>query len=210
MEFFDNHAFQLWAIQFLVVLFLAGGAVALAVGVGLLVDSAGTLRFLFALNRWVTTQRALRPLDVSHDTRPLVQKHRRWLAVVFITGAVLAIAGLATQFDTQAVGFVLGLDTRASSAASWLVASIRWALIAGNLAAIVAGIMLGFFPGAMAALEARGGRWYSERQFVRSADTMNLSLDHWVAASPRSAGGIITVAGLVLVGGVGILFFGIR
>ena len=210
MEFIDSYAFRHWAVQFLVVLFLAGGLMALAVGVGLIVGSAGTLRFFVAMNRWVSTRRAFKPLEVPRDTRQAVQKHRRWLAAAFIAGAAYAIVGLAAGFDARAVSFVFGLDPRPSSVASWLVESVRWALIVGNLAAIVIGIMLGFFPGAVAALEARGGRWYSDRQLVKGADEMNLSLDNWVAASPRAAGWIITVAALVLLGDFGIVLFGVR
>ena len=51
---------------------------------------------------------------------------------------------------------------------------------------------------------------YSDRQLAKGADAMNLSLDNWVAASPRSTGWIITVAGLVLVGTFGIMASGIR
>lgn len=210
MEFIDSHEFQRWAVQFLAVLFLAGGLMTVAAGVGLIVGSAWTLRLFAAMNRWVSMRRALKPIEIPRDTRPAVLKHRRWLAAAFVAGAAFAIAGLATGFDARAIGFVFGLDMRPSSVTSWLVESVRWALIVGNLAAIVIGIMLGFFPGALAALEARGGRWYSERQLVKSADEMNLSLDNWVAASPRSAGWIITVAGLVLVADFAIMLFGIR
>lgn len=210
MEFIGNYAFQHWAVQFLVVLFLVGGLMTLAVGVGLIVGRAGTLRFLVAMNRWVSTRRAFKPLEVTRDTRQGVQMHRRWLAVVFIAGATFSLFGLATWFDARAVSFVFGLDARPSSVASWLVESVRWVLIVGNLTAIVIGIMLGFFPDALAALEARGSRWYSDRQLVKGGDAMNLSLDNWVAASPRAAGWLITVAGLVLVGNYGIMLSGIR
>lgn len=210
MELIDSYAFQRWAVQFLVMLFLAGGLMAFVVGLGLIIDSAGTLRFFVAMNRWVSTRRAFMQLDGLRDTRRLVQKHRRWLAAVFVAGAAFALVGLVTGFDAKAVGFVFGLGTRPSSVASWLVESARWMLIVGNLTAIVVGIMLGFVPGALAALEARGGRWYSEQRLVKGADTMNLSLDNWVAASPRFAGWIITVAGLVLVGNFAIMWFVIR
>lgn len=210
MQFIDSYAFQLWAVQFLVVLFLVGGLITVTVGVGLIVDSAGTLRFFVAMNRWVSTRRVYRPVEDPRDTRRPVQQYRRWLAVVFIAGAAFAIVGLGTGFDARAVSLVFGLDTRPSSVASWLVEAVRWVLIVGNLTAIVIGIILGFFPEAMAALEARDGRWYSGRRLVNDADTMNFSLDNWVAASPRAAGWIITVAGLLLVGDFGILLFGVR
>lgn len=210
MEFIDSYAFRQWAFQFTVVLFLVGGLAVLAVGVGLIVARAGTLRFFVAMNRWVSTRRAFKPIEVARDTRQAVQRHRRWLAVVFIAGAAFALYGLATWFDARAVSFVFGLDPRPSSVASWLVESVRWVLIVGNLTAIVIGIMLGFFPDALAALEARGSRWYSDRQLVKGGDAMNLALDNWVAAFPRSAGWIITVAGLILVGDFGIMLSGIR
>ena len=205
MEFIGNYAFQQWAIQFLVVLFLVGGIMTLAVGVGLIVGRAGTLRFFVSMNRWVSTRRAFKPIEVARDTRQAVQKHRRWLAVVFIAGALFAVYGLGTGFDAGAISFVFGLDAQPSSVAAWLVESIRWVLIVGNLAAIVVGIMLAFFFDALAALEARGSRWYSDRQLVKGGDDMNLSLDNWVAASPRAAGAIIAVAASILVGDYGIM-----
>jgi len=210
MEFLDSHAFQQWAVQFLGVLFLVGGLMALAVGVGLIVGSAGTLRFLAAMNRWVSTRRAFKPIEIPRDTRQAVQKHRRWLAAALIAGAAFSIFGLAAWFDAGAVSFVFGLDARPSSIASWLVESARWALIAGNLAAIVIGIMLRFFPGAVAALEARGSRWYSDRQLVKGADKMNLALDNWVAESPRASGWMIAIAGLLLAGDFGIILAVVR
>ena len=91
-----------------------------------------------------------------------------------------------------------------------LVESVRWVLIVGNLTAIVIGTILDFFPDALAAPEARDDRWYSDRRFVKGADAMNLSLDNRVAAPPRGAGWIITVAGLVLVGDFGIMLFRVR
>lgn len=209
MEFIDSYALQYWAVQFLVVLFFVGGLVALAVGVGLLVCSAGTLRFLAAMNRWVSTRRVFRPTEVSRDIPLPAQKHRRWLAVVFIAGAAVAIYGLGTGFDAQAVSRIFGLNLRSSSVGAWLVDSVRWALIVGNLTAIVIGMVLGFFPDALAAVEARAGRGHSYQRLVNGADTMNLALDNWVAASPRAAGWVIAVAGLVLVGDFGIVLSGV-
>lgn len=208
MQFIHSHAFQAWAVQFLAVLFLVGGLAVLAVGVGLVGGSARTLRFFTTLNRWVSTRRAGRPFEIPHDTRQAVQKHRRWLAVVFVAGAAFALYGLGARFDVRAAGFMFGIDTQAASGAAWLVESVRYVLIAGNLAAVVIGIMLGFFPHALTALEARGGRWYSDRQLVKGANTMNLALDKWVAASPRAAGWIMVVAGLVLAIDFGIILLG--
>lgn len=210
MDFIDNFVIQGWAVQFLVTLFLAGGLMTLAVGVGLIVGSAGTLRFFVAVNRWVSTRSIIGPVEDSRVAGRPVQKFRRWVAVAFIAGASFALYGLATAIDAQEVSRALGLDTRPSSTASWLAESAKWVLIVGNLAAVVAGTILGFFPGALAALEVGGARRYAFRRLVKGADTMNQSLDNWVAASPRAAGWVIAIAGLVLLGNLGIVLFGVR
>jgi hypothetical protein len=204
-----SYAFQHWAVQFVAVLFLAGGLAVLAIGVGLIVASAGTLRLIAAMNRWVSTRRAFRAIEVPRDTSRAVQKNRRWLAIIIAAGAAYAVYGLGMKFDARAVGFILGLDTR-SFVISWLIDAGRWALIAGNLVAMAIGIMLGFFPHALAALEASGGRWYSDRQLIKRGDVMHLALDDWVAASPRTAGWIITVAALILLGSFGFVLSAMR
>ena len=205
-----SFASQHWAFQFLVVLFLVGGLATLGVGAGLIMGSAGTLRFLIFMNRWVYARRASGPIADFGDTGRSVQNRRRWLAVLFIAGAAYAIWGLGTWFAPGAVSHALGLDMSPSSVARWLIASARWTLIVGSLAAIVIGISFGFFPEALAALEARGGNGNFFRRLAQGANTMNLPLDRWVAASPLAAGWIITVAGLILVGDYAFVLFGGR
>jgi len=205
-----SFASQHWVFQFLVALFLVGGLVTVGVGMGLIVGSAGTLRFLASMNRWVYARRASGPIGDLRATGQSVQNRRRWLAVLFVAGAAYAIWGLGTWFDAGAVSHAFGLDARPSSVAPWLVESARWALIMGSLAAIVIGISFGFFPEALAALGARGGRGHFFRRLAQGANTMNLPLDSWVAASPRAAGWIITLAGVVLVGDFAFVLFGAR
>lgn len=210
MEFINSHLFRQWAMQSLVVLFFVGGLVGLTVGACLIFYSERTLRFFDALNRWVSMSWVSKPLEIPRDTTQAVQKYRRWLAVFFIAGAVFSIFVLATKFDARAVISMFNLNTLRAPVASWLVESARWILIVGNLVAIAVGIMLGFFPAAISALEASGGRWYSEWRLVKGADTMNLSLDQWVAAFPRTTGVIFMLTTLILVGNFGFILFGLR
>lgn len=210
MSFIDNFALQHWAFRFLAALFLVGGLTTFVVGMGLIVDSAATLQFLGAMNRWVSTRRMLGLFVGSGDPGRPVHKFQGWLAVVFVAGAAFAIVGLGTGFDARAVSVAFGLDTRPSSASLWLVESARWALIAGNLFAIAIVAGLAFFPETRAASQGRSGRWYSVRRLAKNANAMNMRLDGWVAASPRAAGWIITAAGLVLVGNLAIVLLKIR
>ena len=205
-----SFAFRDWVARFLVVLFLVGGAGMLVAGLGLIFRSAATLRFFSSMNRWVSTRRTLRPVEIPRDTGLTVQKFRLPLGAIFIVCGAYAIYSLVTEFNAHAAILLLGLDVFRPSFATWVVDSIRWILIVGNAAGIVVGIMLAFFPGAMAALEARGSRWYSERQVARNRDEMNLTLDDWVARHPRVSGCLITGFALLLLGAFGLLLPAIR
>jgi hypothetical protein len=209
-QILSNSAFRQWVIQALTVFFLVWGLVGIAVGVSLIVNSDRTLRLLGTLNRWVSMRSASRPLEIPRDTTQAVQRHRYWLGAVFIAGGAFATFILATKFDAKAATHMLNLTALRPVVALLIVDSARWILIAGNLVVVAAGILLAFFPAALAALEAGGSAWFSERRALRGADTPNLSLDNWVSAHPRGAGVIITVAALLMASNVGIMLLGMR
>jgi hypothetical protein len=206
----DNYSFRQWVAQALTVFFVVGGIVGVAVGLSLITNSERTLRFFGTMNRWVSMRRATRPLEIPRDTSRTAQKHRRWLAAAFIAGGAFATFILATKFDAGAANQLLNLTALHPSIASWIVASVRWILIVGNLIAVLVGILLAFFPAALVALEAGGGSWFSERRLFKGADTPNLSLDKWVAAYPRQAGAIIAAGALLMLGSFGIMLLGMR
>jgi hypothetical protein len=191
---------RLWLAQATVMYFVVGGAALLAFGLSLIFNSSGTLRFVEYMNRWVSMRGASKSLEVPRDTRHAVLKYRYLFAVIFVTGGIYASYGLLLEFNAVAVIKLLGLEKMHPNAAGWLVDSLRWFLVTGNLAAIVAGIMLAFFPDRVAKLEAQAGRWISMRQATKGADDMKIKLDSWVAVYPRAIGAAIAVIGLVMVG----------
>lgn len=204
-----SYSVRLWLAQSATVFFLIAGVFLLLIGVGLLMNSAGTLRAFGAMNRWVSLRRATKPLEVQRDIQPAVRKYRYVLGAVFFAGGGFALIGLLTQYDHRAVITLFNLDYFHPVYATWLADALRWMLLAGNVLAMAAGVMLVFFPDALMALEARGGAWYSERQAVRGADTMRFTLDVWVAEQPRAAGAIITLFALALIGTFALLLPGI-
>jgi len=201
----ESHAFRLWLAQAIVAFFLVAGVALFAVGISLVVNSVGALRFFGGMNRWVSMRRATKSLEVPRDTRQAVQKYRHWLAAIFVLGGAFAIFGLLTQFDAAAVIFVFNLDFLKPVFSIWLIDSVRWMLVAGNLLAMVTGILLAFFPDVVVNMEARGSHWYSERKITKGADQLNLKLDAWVSAHPRIAGWGIVFFALVLIGAFGLL-----
>lgn len=196
---------RLWLAQSTVIFFLIGGVALLAVGAGLIVNSAGTLRFFSGMNRWVSMRRVSKPLEIPRDTRQLVQRYRYWFAAIFVAGGVFAIFTLFTQYDEAAVIFAMSLGFLKPSFAGWLVDSLRWFLILGNLLAVTVGILLAVSPDTVVRLESGSGRWYSERQVTKGADRQNLKLDAWVEANPRPAGWGIVFFALTLIGAFGLM-----
>lgn len=206
----NSNAFRQWIAQALAVFFLVGGIVGVAVGVSLIANSARTLRAFDILNRWISMRPASRSLEIPRDTTRVVQKHRLWLAAIFIAGGAFATYILATQYDANAARDLLNLKAVHPMIALWLVDAGRWILIVGNLAAVAVGILLAFFPDALAAFEVRGKTWFSERRHTKGADTQHLSLDGWVVAHPRLAGIVITAGSLLMMAAIGIMLLGSR
>lgn len=206
----NSDAFRQWIAEVLTVFFLTGGIVGVIVGVGLIVNSARMLRFFDTLNRWVSMRPISRPLEIPRDTTQVVQKHRRWLAVLFIAGGAFATYILVTKYDANAARDLLNLKSVHPLIAYSIVDGARWILIVGNLAAVVVGGLLAFYPEKLAAIEVCGSTWFSERKHTKGADRQHLSLDSWVAAQPRRAGIIITAGSLLMMGAIVFMLLGSR
>lgn len=180
--------------------FFIGGLVAAAVGAGLILRSTSVFRLFGVMNRSVSTRRLLKPLEIPRDSSGFVWKYRRPIAVIFAIGAIYSLYGLIAHVDNVAVVTTLKLKYP-TAAVLWVIESARLFLIVGCAVSLAVAILLGLFPDAMRALEARTSRWVSTRRMAPDADKMNVTLDNWVAAFPRAAGGLILLPAL------GVMFY---
>lgn len=187
-------------LPFLVVCLFVFGIIGFFVGVGLVWNGALMHRLFGVMNRSVSTRRGMKWIATPRDIQPAVRRYRRPIGAIFVLGAAFSIFGLV-RMDVDRGVPMLGI------AAQWVIESIRWFLIGGNLVAIAIGIMLLFFPDALRAIETRLNRWYSFRHYAVGGETMHMALDRWVERFPRIAGCIIAVGALVLVVDSGILLF---
>jgi hypothetical protein len=192
-------AFWQWFFQILAVFFIVGGLAGIAVGTGLIVNGSRTLAFLNNVDHWISMRRAIKPLEVPRDTTGIVQKYMRLLAAIFVVGGAYSLYVLIAQFNADAIIFSFKLGETPALIGLLLLDAIRWFLLAGNLAAVVIGIMMAFFPDKLNALEARGSRWFSDRGFTDVVDRMHTRLDEWVAAAPIAAGWILAIGSFVVV-----------
>ena len=181
----------------LFVFLLVAGIAGTALGFALIVSRGRVVRRLGALNHWVSGSLPLAPLETPHAIEPTIHKYRRWFGAVFIVGATFSLVMLFARLSVAGVITLLGANS-SSPIATWLVESLGWMLLVGSVLALAIGIILGFFPRLLTALEARANRWYSSRRAIEGGDRMVLSLDKWVESSPRTAGWIIATAALAL------------
>jgi hypothetical protein len=177
------------------VLFLLVGSVAGALlGLALALRSASAIRFMARMNRWVSTRRALRPVEIPRGMQPTV--HKKWLGIFLLAGGALAFYLLLARLQIPGAG---GTNLR-----RWLVLGLalqttKWFLVLGAVLSFAVGVMLLFFPRAYTAFEAKMNFWYSTRKLLPAeSDSMRQPLDSMVVARPREAGWIIFVASAVV------------
>jgi hypothetical protein len=175
---------------------VAGSVLGISVGLGLLFRSAATLRFFDTMNRWISTRRALKPLEIPRYVGSPTARKPRWNGLVLlVAGAYVAI--ILGQLDGAKMVAALAYGARYAMPTEILLKTIRWIMVAGGLAAMAVGAMLLFFPSAYPAFEARANHWYSTRQAFTGGDSPHLTLDRWVAAYPRFAGAVIAFLSVI-------------
>jgi hypothetical protein len=197
------HFLEAIVLQTAYIVFLAGAALAVLLGILLLVDSARVLRWNASLSRWVSTREAMRPLDEPRDIKRFVYRNHRILGVLVVAGAVFTLDVLTFGFQTGALARVLrGLANQ--SLLGIMLDALRLFLVAANLFAVIAGLALAFRPSLLKGIEAWADRSYSTRSDGRM-DEMRFQPDQWVSAHPKLAG-VLAAAG----GGFVLLAFGLH
>jgi len=175
---------------------LAGSVLGIAVGLGLLLRSAATLRFFGTMNKWVSTRRILKPLEIPRNVGTPTASKPRWNGLVLVlAGAYVSI--VLWQLDGAKLASAMTHGARHPVVTEILLKAMRWFMVAGGLASVAIGVMLLFFPRAYPAFEARANHWYSTRQALTGGDSMHMTLDRWVEAYPRAAGAIIACLSVI-------------
>jgi hypothetical protein len=205
----DPNIAHVLLVSFAVLLFL-GSFLCLAVGLGLLLRTSATLRVFGVMNRWVSTRRVLKPLEIPRTSDlHVADPRRRW-----VTGLFFAFAGgyaayaLATGAAAARLVEAFGVRGALVPVGIVLVDTLRWFFVVFCAVAVVLAVVLLVWPGAWPAIEARANRWYSTRRAIAGGDEMRLTLDRWVELYPRPAGVIVAVLSVVPLAGAAILLFG--
>ena len=180
---------------FLKVLALCGSVAGVALGACLVARSEPTLRALRGMNRWISTRRVLKALEVPRSLEQRTRGRRLWLGLALAAAGAYVLIVLIWAFDGPRV--MSALRTAAPAALTAVAIEwARWVLAAGAAFAVAVGLMMALAPRALESFEAWSNRWVSSRQALQGADTMHLALDHLVEAFPKSAGALLLALSL--------------
>jgi len=188
----------------LYVLLLGGALLGLVIGVMLLVDSERVLRWNTALNRWYSTRQAFQALEEPIDVKRVVYRWHRIVGVLVFAGAIFTLDVLAFSYQTGAlVRAFRGVGNPA--VLSVVFEALRIVLIVGNVAGLLAAIILCFRPSLLKGVEAVGDRYYSGREAVKPLEAMHFQPDDFVRMRPRIVGTLFTAGSLYILFALGLL-----
>lgn len=180
---------------FLKILALCGSLAGILLGVCLLVRTERTLAYLRGMNRWVSSRRVMKPLEVPRTLEQRVRGRRLWLGLLLAAAAAYALIVLIWSLEPRRLGAALGAPPGHSLAAIG-IESLRWILVASSALCVAVGLMMALAPHALERFEAWSNRWVSTRQALQGADTMYLPFDRLAERFPRACG--IVILGLSL------------
>jgi hypothetical protein len=191
----------LWPVLY--ILILLGAALGLVVGVMLLIDSARVMQWNAYLNRWISTENAARVLDKSRDVKPFIYRSHRVIGLLVIAGALFAMDVLTFGLQTRPLVRAFR-DLGNPTALALAVDSVRVFLVAGNIAAVVAGVVLCFRPSFLKGLESWADRQYSTPLPNKALDEPIYRPDAFVRDHPKLAGTLITAGSVFILASLGI------
>jgi hypothetical protein len=173
---------------------LAGGLAGIVFGFALALRSGATLQFIARMNRWVSTEEVLRPLEAPRQLDPAPDSpYRRMLGALFVVGGALTIYFLLTRLQVARL-----IDAKRALGLAIVLDATKTIFIVGGAFALLVGALMLFWPQRLTALEERLNRWHSSRRLIAAQERMLTPLEPHVEAHPRAAGWLITVASLAI------------
>ena len=183
MSLVNDNLLGQFFVPFLVWFFFIFGLAGLAVGAGLLVFGNGMKQIFGASNRWISTRRNL---------------NLRWTGLLFVFGGAYPLFKLLQLRDQGGISRLLG-SAVGDRFAVWMLEAAGWILMAGNLIAIVVGLLMLFSPAVLESISARFRSQQVQQPFENSEEKMYLTLDRLIVSHPRLAGLLISTGAAIVV-----------
>lgn len=177
----------------LLLLLLAGSAIALAVGLAFLLLPGKAI----ALNGWLNSKYSLRghlkSLESDRLFEPAVYRHHQAAGLFILLGASYVLYQLGFNYQHPAAIALLGTLLPHRHVAEWLADALMWFSVPAMLLMLLFGATLATRPSRLKRIEAQSNRWVSTRRWLQPMEAPHSGLDRFVQEHPRGFGFAVTV-----------------
>lgn len=171
-----------------------GMALAIAVGVVLLVRPELIANWNRKLNKWYSTRRAFKFLEVVHDTDPWFFKNNRiygWLMLV-----VSLVLLYFMIFVSAPPGSYNELTTSLNHDQYLTLQFVYYFLLVAICISVPVWLLLIFAPQVLERIMPPLNQWISTRALLRPVDEVNSRYDDFVLRNPRLFGTLFVLGGI--------------
>lgn len=185
---------------------IIGSAMAVAVGLLLLLAPSRLATITAITDRWISSRQIIRPMESMIDSDQYSLKHPRIFgsiislaAVIILIKVSLLLAKVSVAHGGQLLAAIFNARNTQSPMWEVLWSSMMTIIVLGAVLALLVGLAALFKKSWLMQVSARANDWVSGRKPTKPLDIMRFGFDDYVRAHPKLWGGIIVVSGLFVV-----------
>jgi hypothetical protein len=157
------------------------------------------------LNKWVSTRRTLKPMEIPRNQERRIYRHHRLFGLLVSIGAIYTLSYFMLNYDPQYVQHSLQQHVQLQPIMlEWLLDAGSIILMLTNLFVLVIGVVVFIRPSLLKNFEAWSNKWISTRHASRFLDNNYSGIERYTAQHPRLMGGFLLLGGLYVLGMLGI------
>lgn len=176
-----------------VTLFVAFGVVfTFILGLWLLLQPAGALRFIDISSKGFSLRRWMKPLQIPRYQEKIFYRYNKPLGAVLLAGAIYSLYYFIFDYNQASLTHAFSRYFNVSTT-DWLLEVMNIFLVAGNVFVMLIGFTILFFPGSLKAFEEKCNSWISTRNVYKVLDIENKVVDSMLLRYPRALGMLIVL-----------------
>lgn len=157
------------------------------------------------LNKWVSTRRSLRPMEIPRNHERLIYRHHRLFGLLVTIGAVYTLSYFVLDYNQQQIFAALQQQLQVQpQVLGWALDAASLILVITNLLVLVIGIIVFIRPSLLKNFETWSNKWVSTRHASRVLDQQYAGLDKFTLQHPRLMGGFLLLGSLYVLGMLGL------
>jgi len=178
--------------------FIVGGFVAVVIGLILFFNPARIAGWSKLGNKWYSSSKWTKPLDVMHETDSFYFKHHLAVGVVMMVLSLLGLFLVATRMpDTeQVMASVSSIDMGVGFGV--LLESLKWFLVLSIILGFPVWGFLAFSPEKLKSINKSLNKWVSAGLIMLPLEKMNLGFDNFVLHYHRVFGAFFVIGALFI------------